>query len=154
MLPHPRLCLVSTAAPDWKGPCSAILSLDTPDQEMIEWARQADTALIAPFANAALRKGVDGAWMSDATALKQVRKQIPDAQLVGLAQDRHSAMVMGEVGADLIVFGTFMPMEIGDLDLARWWAGLFVVPCACLISKDTPTEGFGQPGEPEFYIQT
>ena len=70
-----------------------------------------------------------------------------------LAQDRHGAMMMGEAGADLILFGGFDPLALGDLDLATWWAELFEVPCACLIASDAPTDLFGQPGHPEFYLK-
>ena len=98
-------------------------------------------------------RGLDGYWTVDPAQMKALRKSQPDAQLVGLAQDRHGAMVMGEAGADLVLFGALCPVEPGDLELARWWADLFEIPCACLIQAGQDVSQFGQPGEPEFYLE-
>ena len=143
MEPCPRLSLVNPADQTWTQPCAAVFCLTAMA------GLTAAEAIIGPVSAA----GPDGCWTADPSAMKALRKSQPDAQLVGLATDRHAAMVMGEAGADLILFGSLSPLETGDLETARWWAELFEVPCACIIGPDQPHEGFGQAGEPEFFLQ-
>ena len=60
-------------------------------------------------------------------------------------------MLMGEAGADLILFGHLDPIIVpGDTALGQWWAGLFEVPCGCIMTKQ-PQQTFNRLGEPEFY---
>ncbi len=109
-------------------------------------------ALIRPLASK-LDRAADGYWLSDARQLKALRGQNRDWQLVGVAQDRHGAMTLGEAGADLILFGHLEPILVeGDKELAQWWAHLFEVPCGLILN--TPPidpEAFGGDGQLEFY---
>ena len=143
MDPHPRLTLLPTPATPWQQPCSALICLEGAE------GLSAEVAIIGP----ADALNVDGHWTANPTTLKALKKSAPDAQFVGLAHDRHSAMVLGEAGADLILFGTFQPLAPGDLELARWWAELFEIPYACLVPAGSPVDAFGQPGQPEFYLE-
>ena len=116
--PLPRLCLDQ----DWRDtqpPCAAIFCLSPPTQDLIDQAHIADTALIVPFMDGPLPKGVDGLWTPALSQIRDARKRLPQTQLVALATDRHSAMMMGEAGADLILFGALEPPQHGDLSLAK-----------------------------------
>lgn len=74
--------------------------------------------------------------MSYAAARKIVG---PDA-IVGITchDSRHLAMEAGEAGADYVAFGAFYPTltkeakTAAELDLLRWWAELFTVPCVAI----------------------
>lgn len=156
MTPTPYLQLLPTAesqiTPD-PVPSAAFALLSDP-AAIEAWQRQADTQGLALILPSALshEAGRDGFWFHDAASLKRARKDQPQAQLVGLVTDRHEAMVMGEAGADLIVFGGLDPLIIaGDYDMACWWAEMFEVPCACLV-LDHPSQGFGGEGQPEFFL--
>lgn len=132
---------------------SAAFVLSSKSTSIDRWQVQADAhglALILP-GDIGLKIGRDGFWFQEAGALKAARKQQPGVQMVGLATDRHEAMVMGEAGADLILFGCFQPIRVaGNLEMAQWWALMFEVPCACLRTTK-PEGGFGGEGEPEFF---
>lgn len=132
---------------------SAALALDGADLPRLQSVADAlGLALICPADRAASHQG-DGYWTSDLATLKALRAQNSDWQLVGVATDRHEAMVLGEAGADLILFGHLSPLVLaGDLEMGRWWSDLFEVPCAVILN-DLPdaTSGFGAAGMPEFY---
>ena len=155
MTPSPYLQLLPDegAEIDATHTPSAAFVLSPTSASLNRWQGQADAqglALILP--STLIREtGRDGFWFQEPAALKFARKQHVQAQLVGLATDRHEAMLMGEAGADLILFGGFDPTLIaGDYEMAQWWAIMFEVPCGCLLTTK-PTQGFGGEGEPEFF---
>ena len=115
-------------------------------------ADMANLALIRPL-EPMTDQATDGYWTSDPRQLKTIQGQNRNRQLVGLAQDRHSAMTLGEAGADLILFGQLEPILVaGDLELARWWAQLFDLPCGVILTaRPSSPSNFGGEGQPEFY---
>ena len=141
-----------------RSPCAALLietgQVIKTGQAIPSLQTQADAldlALILP--ETAQQSCSDGVWTDHANALKAVRKQSAAWQLVGLAQDRHSAMMLGEAGADLILFGRLRPLIVpGDLALACWWASLFEIPCGLVLDAPPGSDmAFGTEGWPEFY---
>lgn len=92
--------------------------------------------LIEDDAELALACGADGVEVSAAPGVYDAARQKLGAdRIVGVAcgNDRHSAMVAGEAGADYVVFGRPGADDLGeqtgmDVD-SVWWAKLFEVPC-------------------------
>ena len=85
----------------------------------------------------ALRANADGAHISDAgSALAEAIKALRPAKIVGAGglKTRDAAMSAGEAGADYVMFGEpsrdgYVPPFAQTLERARWWAGIFSVPC-------------------------
>ena len=163
--PNPHLQLLTSDQALLPGPSAALLLYD-PAHTLEALQAQADSfglALIRPASltsagEEAKEAQGDGYWTGDVRLLKALRQGQPDWQLIGLAQDRHGAMVMGEAGADLILFtvfdpGTDLPRLLpGDRELAQWWCTLFEVPCALVLAdQPDPDAGFGEEGRPEFF---
>ena len=74
---------------------------------------------------------LDGVYYTDTTpnAFKEMRKKFPDIQLgVFCGNNRHDAMVMGEGGADFIVFD--------DMQCVSWWAPLMEVAVVQDMTQD------------------
>lgn len=155
-MPDPFLQILSadTATLDPNRLPSAVFALNPGELLGAQQALADDQglALIRPLAPMQ-DKAADGYWMSDPIRLKTLRAQNRDWQLVGVAQDRHSAMTLGEAGADLILFGHLEPILVaGDPELANWWTQLFEVPCGLILSQaPLAPENFGGDGQPEFY---
>ena len=114
--PNPHLQLLTSDQALLPGPSAALLLYD-PAHTLEALQAQADSfglALIRPASltsagEEAKEAQGDGYWTGDVRLLKALRQGQPDWQLIGLAQDRHGAMVMGEAGADLILFTVFDP---------------------------------------------
>lgn len=155
MLPNPYLQIISCPRADLNTNVrpSAALMLAPALPDLARFQTAADDAqipLIQPAQGTDHAIG-DGFWSQEVNTLKTLKRQRPEAQLVGLAQTRHSAMLMGEAGADLILFGHLDPVIVpGDMTLGRWWADLFEVACGCIMTQP-PQKTFGIPGQPEFY---
>lgn len=85
--------------------------------------------------------GADGVHigLEDGT-YEEARKLVGDNQIVGVTcnDSRHRAMDAGEKGADYVAFGAFHTTDTktvksaADLDLLRWWAALFEIPCVAI----------------------
>ena len=91
--------------------------------------------LIHKDAALAERLGADGVHIdADPTAYAQARKRLGESASIGAGcgLSRHDAMLLAELGADYVAFGT----ESGTIDaidelaeLIAWWSEIFVVPC-------------------------
>ena len=159
MTPSPHLQLLFQDAP-LDPDISAALLMHDPGMglaDLQQAAHGADIPLILPATFPEV-SDADGYWTSDIQRLEALRAQNADWQLVGLAQDRHGAMEMGEAGADLLLFGVFDPtaaqplISPGDFALARWWCDIFEVPCALILAHEPDANAmYGRPGWPEFY---
>jgi thiamine-phosphate pyrophosphorylase len=81
------------------------------------------------------RLGADGVHIdADPTAYVEARQRLGDSASIGVGCGliRHDAMLLAELGADYVAFGT----ESGTIDaidelaqLIAWWSEIFVVPC-------------------------
>ncbi len=89
----------------------------------------------------AFETGCDGVHVGqDDMPYKQARQTVGADKIVGVTchDSRHLAMEAGEQGADYVAFGAFYPTQTkepkaqADLDLLRWWSGLFEVPCVAI----------------------
>ena len=76
--------------------------------------------------------GADGVHIpAKETLYKAVREALGQERIVGVGgiANRHDAMVLGELGADYIAFGSSSREMDRALELVSWWAPLFEVPC-------------------------
>ena len=101
-------------------------------------------ALIERDANLARSLGADGAhvlWSADIVDdYAQARAILGDRAIVGAAAgtSRHDAMSLAEAGAEYVAFALATQLPATDntatesLDLLRWWAEVFEVPCVAL----------------------
>ena len=89
----------------------------------------------------AKRLGADGVHLgqNDGDVADARARLGRDAQIGVAAMDcRHLAMEAGEAGADYVSFGAFFPSQTkvtshaADLDLLRWWSGLFELPVVAI----------------------
>lgn len=78
------------------------------------------------------RLGADGVHIAaDPEAYKQARVLLGDSASIGVGcgLSRHDAMLLAELGADYVAFGSDIDTLDQCADLIAWWAEIFVVPC-------------------------
>ena len=77
-----------------------------------------------------VRYGADGLHLfGDEAASERVLKSRVEGATVGAcARSRHSAMLLGEAGADYVCFGSTGGLDVDGLEVACWWQALFEVP--------------------------
>ncbi len=89
----------------------------------------------------AVKLDCDGVHVGqDDMACAEARRIVgPDRQVgVTCKSSRHLAMEAAEAGADYVAFGAFFPSTTknittpADLDILRWWSGLFEFPCVAI----------------------
>jgi thiamine-phosphate pyrophosphorylase len=82
------------------------------------------------------RAGADGAHVAGADAIKDALRALKPERMVGAGglHSRHDAMIVGEAGADYVLFGE--PDQAGHrpsldaiVDRLSWWAEVFQPPC-------------------------
>jgi thiamine-phosphate pyrophosphorylase len=85
------------------------------------------------------RIGADGVHISaDPSQYRHARDLLGNGAIVGVdcRLVRHDAMVLADMGADYIAFGTSAASGTGGRDrrdeLVAWWAGTFEVPCVAM----------------------
>ena len=162
MNPNPFIALITNSSKASMLPVDvgAIFLTCEAENTAEEWQCLADAAEI-PLIQTPLNASdeSDGYWTTDVALLKSLRKSSPDAQLVGIAQEKHKAMLLAEAGADLILFAVFDPSSTmpilfpGQSSLAHWWSGIAETPCAIFLSRPPEkSESYGDEGMPEFYM--
>lgn len=89
----------------------------------------------------AKRLGADGVHLGQGDGDAKVARALlgPGVQIgVTCHNSRHLAMEAGEKGADYVAFGAFYPTgtkEVqftAELEILRWWSGLFELPCVAI----------------------
>jgi thiamine-phosphate pyrophosphorylase len=95
------------------------------DARLVELCRAAGVALLAG-------EGSDGALVAKAAEVGPVRRRMGAEAIIGAAVglSRHAAMTAGENGADWVLFGEPGRPVARAVEMAAWWAPLFVLPCA------------------------
>ena len=74
--------------------------------------------------------GLDGLHLSAAADVSAARASLGEDFIVGTyCQDRHSAMVAGEAGADYIMFLDPNGPGQADKELIDWWMEMMELPC-------------------------
>ena len=89
----------------------------------------------------AAETGADGVHVGQQDADYQTARAAVGADgIVGVTchDSRDLAMSAGDRGADYVAFGAFFPTATkepktrADLEILKWWSGLFVVPCVAI----------------------
>jgi thiamine-phosphate pyrophosphorylase len=95
-------------------------------------------ALVHNEAELVQATGADGLHMDgDEPTTSQLVDRLHPQSIIGRGNidTRHAAMEAGEAGVDYIFFGSLDGAEAtaaDNLDLSRWWSGLFQTPCVAL----------------------
>jgi thiamine-phosphate pyrophosphorylase len=81
------------------------------------------------------RLGLDGVHLTSGGNIRDVRKEIGDDAVIGMAcgTSRHDGISAGEAGADYVTFGPVSPTNLGDgqsveLSVFEWWSEMIEVP--------------------------
>jgi thiamine-phosphate pyrophosphorylase len=94
--------------------------------------------LLAGHAGIAAAAGADGAHLDGVDAFMAARALLKPGLIAGAGglASRHDAMVVGEAGADYVMFGDPdlpglppPPARVGVAERVAWWAELFEPPC-------------------------
>jgi thiamine-phosphate pyrophosphorylase len=109
-------------------------------REMQQFAHDREVAFVIEDDVAlAHRIGADGVHISaDPSQYRHARDLLGNGAIVGVdcRLVRHDAMVLADMGADYIAFGTSAASGTGGRDrrdeLVAWWAGTFEVPCVAM----------------------
>ena len=89
----------------------------------------------------AKRLGADGVHLGQSDGdVRDARERLGREAQIGVTcnASRHLAMDAGDAGADYVAFGAFFPTQTKDtehraeLDLLKWWQGLFELPCVAI----------------------
>jgi thiamine-phosphate pyrophosphorylase len=107
------------------------------DARLCALAQARDAAfLIENDAARAKRIGADGVHIPpDAALYGQTREHLGQRAIIGVGcnESRHDAMLLAELGADYVAFGStplLSEREREERDgLIAWWSEIFVVPC-------------------------
>jgi thiamine-phosphate pyrophosphorylase len=108
--------------------------------------------LIENDAARAERIGADGVHIpADAALYGQAREHLGQRAIVGVGcnESRHDAMLLAELGADYVAFGSTPALSEGEREeragLIAWWSEIFVVPCV-VWNVETQEEAAGLAG--------
>ena len=107
------------------------------DARLRELTAARDIALlIENDAARAERIGADGVHIpADTTLYGQAREHLGQRAIIGVGcnQSRHDAMLLAELGADYVAFGSTPALSGREreecAELIAWWSDIFVVPC-------------------------
>ncbi len=100
-------------------------------------------ALVTGEAREAARLGADGLHLTGVgDGLDEALRTLKPDGIVGVGRlsARDDAMAAGEAGVDYLMFGEprpdgFVPPLLTTLDVTRWWAEIFNVPCVAYAQK-------------------
>jgi thiamine-phosphate pyrophosphorylase len=123
------------------------------DARLRELTAARDVAfLIENDAVSAERIGADGVHIpADAALYGQAREHLGQRAIVGVGcnESRHDAMLLAELGADYVAFGSTPALSEREREeragLIAWWSEIFVVPCV-VWNVETQEEAAGLAG--------
>ena len=99
------------------------------------------TFIVNDAVGLAKRLGADGVHLGQSDgSVADARAALGREAQIGVTchASRHLAMDAGDVGADYVAFGAFFPTSTkvtehrAELDLLRWWQGIFELPCVAI----------------------
>ncbi|SDF50644.1 thiamine-phosphate pyrophosphorylase [Limimonas halophila] len=145
--PDPRLYLIvpgttpaeQLAAAVEAGDVACVLLTDAgrDARQLVEAAQARGVAvLVADDPTLARALGADGVHLNGEAPVKKTRDALGGDGIVGVqcGRSRHTAMVVGEAGADYVAFaGTEdAPDGPADPEALRWWQLMMTVPCVAM----------------------
>ncbi|WP_374382108.1 thiamine phosphate synthase [Dongia sp.] len=97
-------------------------------KSLLPAAQERGVAVLLDDADLAVKLQADGVHLGDASTYAKARRAIGTSGIVGVAcpLERHTAMEVGEAGADYVAFA---PGNAPDgIDLVAWWTEMMTVP--------------------------
>ena len=115
--------------------CLRIAGLDparvtTVAKALLPMAQERGVAVLLDDPELAMKLRADGVHLSDAGEYAKARRGVGGDSIVGVAcpLERHTAMEVGEAGADYVMFNTTADHHDDAVDLISWWTELMTVP--------------------------
>ncbi len=97
---------------------------------LLPLAQDKGVAVLLDDADLAAKLRADGVHLADTSRYREARRIIGADGIVGVAcpLERHTAMEVGEAGADYVEFALAEAMEADAVDLIAWWTEMMTVP--------------------------
>jgi thiamine-phosphate pyrophosphorylase len=97
---------------------------------LLPLAQDQGVAVLLESADLAASLQADGVHLADTSQYRAARRVIGDDGIVGVAcpLERHTAMEVGEIGADYVWFTATADLQAEALDLISWWTEMMTVP--------------------------
>jgi len=117
--------------------CALLTDAGREQRPLVEAAQARGVAVLVPD-DAALARTLraDGVHLTGEAPVKKTRDALGGDGIVGVqcGRSRHTAMVVGEAGADYVAFaGTEdAPDGPADPEVLRWWQVMMTVPCVAM----------------------
>ena len=94
-------------------------------------AQDQGVAVLLETADLAAKLRADGVHLADTSQYREARRVIGADGIVGVTcpLERHTAMEVGEAGADYVEFAVADAIEADAFDLVAWWTEMMTVPC-------------------------
>ncbi|MBK8158075.1 MAG: thiamine phosphate synthase [Rhodospirillaceae bacterium] len=93
-------------------------------------AQESGVAVLLDDPELALKLRADGVHLQNAGEYTKVRRNVGSDSIVGVAcpLERHTAMEVGEAGADYVMFSVAADRHDDAVDLISWWTEIMTVP--------------------------
>ena len=118
---------------------SDLARIATIAKSLLAPAQERGVAVLLDDADLAVKLQADGVHLADPSAYAKARRTIGTNGIVGVAcpLERHTAMEVGEAGADYVAFS---PNTAPDgIDLVAWWTEMMTVPSVVCGTFDVAT---------------
>lgn len=97
---------------------------------LLPLAQDKGVAVLLDDADLAIKLRADGVHLSDGGRYRDARRIVGTDGIVGVAcpLERHTAMEVGEAGADYVQFTATTDLQAEAVELAVWWTEMMTVP--------------------------
>jgi thiamine-phosphate pyrophosphorylase len=104
--------------------------ISTIAKTLLPLAQNGGVAVLLDDADLAVKLRADGVHLPDAGRYRDARRILGTDGIVGVAcpLERHTAMEVGEAGADYVQFTATVDSQADALELAVWWTEMMTVP--------------------------
>lgn len=97
---------------------------------LLPLAQDKGVAVLLDNADLAVKLRADGVHLADSTTYREARRILGTDGIVGVAcpLERHTAMEVGEAGADYVQFTAASDQRAETLELITWWTEMMTIP--------------------------